>query len=389
MSNDFLAAAQKNAPELIKIRRTIHQHPEIGFDLPKTLSLVEGELKSLGYAATRVGRAGICVTAGRPGKTILLRADMDALPMEEKSGLEFASTNGNCHSCGHDIHTTSLLGAARLLKDCEEGLAGTVKLMFQPCEEGLGGMQDMLDNGLLENPAPDVAFALHVINEKTGSVGIRRGYAGASCASFTITLKGVGCHGAAPYLGVDPINAAAHLITALQVLNSREVAADKMLVLTVCTVHGGDAVNIVPDECTISGTIRTADNEVRQFAMTRLREIADSVAITFRARADIIINEGVPPMINEPTLSDAVSAYVDEVLGEGSAWQIPAMTGSEDFALLCDHMPSVLGWFGTGNADEGYPHGNHNSAVVFNEDAIPMMSAVYAHCASRWLEDNS
>lgn len=365
----------------------MHENPEILFELPQTLAFVEEKLRSFGYCPDKIGQAGLCVTVGPPGKTILLRADMDALPMEEKSDLPFASRNGYAHTCGHDMHTAALLGAAQLLKENEAQLNGTVKIIFQPCEEGLGGMQDLLDHGLLENPKPDAAFALHVIGEKTGTLGIRPGYAGASCDPFHITIEGVGCHGAAAYMGVDPIQTAAHLITALQVLNSREVAPDEMLVVTVCMVHGGDAPNIIPDRCTLSGTIRTANQKTRAFAVSRVQEIAKTVAETFRAKATVSIDVGVPPMINDPTLAVALSQYADILLGQGSVWEIPAMTGSEDFALLCDHVPSVLGWFGTGGAAQS-PYSNHHPAIIFDEDALPLMAAVHAHCATAWLSQH-
>ncbi len=388
MTETFLAKAAAMQEDLIHWRRILHQNPEIGFELPKTLAFVEDKLREFGYTPMRLGCAGIVVPAGKTGKTFLLRADMDALPMEEKSGLPFASTNGNCHSCGHDIHTASLLGAAKLLKEQEQELAGTVKIMFQPCEEGMGGMKDMLACGLLENPKPDAALAFHVIGEKTGSVGIRSGYAGASCDTFEITINGVGCHGAATYLGVDPINITAHLVTALQVLNSREVAPDQMLVVSVCTIHGGDAPNIVPDFCKISGTIRTADNTVREFAKKRVAEIANTVAATFRATAHVEMRDGAPPMINDTDLCSKLTMYINDILGEGTVWEIPAMTGSEDFSLLCESIPTVLAWVGTGNAEEGYPYNNHHSAVTFNEQAIHKISAAYAGCAARWLADN-
>lgn len=388
MIEHLLEDANNISGDIISWRRKIHENPEILFDLPVTLSFVQEKLQEFGYTPQVVGRAGICATAGNSGKTILLRADMDALPMEEKSGLPFASKNGYAHTCGHDIHTAALLGAAKLLKKYENKLCGTVKLVFQPCEEGLYGMQDLLDNGILENPRPDAAFALHVTGNKTGLLGIQKGYAGASCTPFQITIKGVGCHGAAPHMGVDPINVAAHLIVSLQTINSREVAPDEMLVVTVGMIQGGNASNVISDSCSISGTIRASNELTSKFAAKRLLEISDSVAKTFRAQADVCMNVSVPPMINDPVLAEDICRYVDELIGSGTTWAIPPMTGSEDFSLLCSHIPSVLGWFGAGGPS-GTPLSNHHPGIIFDEKAIPLMSSVYAYCAAKWLSEHA
>ncbi|MEL7623846.1 MAG: M20 family metallopeptidase [Clostridiales bacterium] len=388
MDYPFLKAAKAIEPQLIEWRRCLHQNAEIGFDLPLTTTFVKSKLREFGYEPKTVGKAGITATVGKPGPVILLRADMDALPITEESGLPFACTNGNCHACGHDFHTTALLGAAKLLKEYEDRLPGMVLLVFQACEEGLDGMQDMLNHGLLDDPKPQAAFAMHTIQEKTGTAGIHRGYAGASSDVFTITVTGLGSHGAVPERGVDPINAAAHIITSLQALNSREVAPDQMLVVTICKIQAGSAHNIIPGTCTLGGTIRTADKTVRQFATKRLVEISQGVAAAFRATAEVKYEGGVPPMISDPAFAGECAGYIDEILGYQASWQIPPMTGSEDFSLLCDHLPSVLCWFGTGNQDEGYKHSGHHPAVTYNEEALHQMAAVYAGCAARWLAEH-
>ncbi len=388
MDYPFLTKARSIESQLIEWRRYLHQNAEICFDLPLTTTFVKSKLQEFGYEPKTVGKAGIVVTAGNIGPVILLRADMDALPIREESGLPFACTNGNCHACGHDFHTTALLGAAKLLKEYEDRLQGRVLLVFQACEEGLDGMQDLLDHGLLDDPKPQAAFAMHTIQEKTGSAGIHRGYAGASSDVFTVTITGLGTHGAVPDQGIDPINVAAHIITSLQALNSREVAPDDMLVVTVCKIQGGSAHNIIPNTCTLGGTIRTANKKVRQFATKRLAEICQSVAATFRATAEVTYEGGVPPMISDPEFAGKCARYVDETLGCQASWAIPPMTGSEDFSLLCDHMPSVICWFGTGGQDEGYMHRGHHPAVTYNEQALHQMAAVYAGCAARWLAEH-
>lgn len=374
----------------IAIRRQIHKNPELGFELPKTIALVEKELISMGYEPVRCGKAGITVTAGKPGRTFLLRADMDALPMKEETGLEFASGNDYMHACGHDIHTSALLVAARILKEREEELQGTVKLMFQPCEEGVAGALDMVRAGVLENPRADAAMALHVVHGKAGTVGYSWTTACASSDVFAITVKGKGGHGAAPHNCVDPINTAVHIHMALQAVNSREVHPDEMLVLSICEIHGGTASNIFPETVVMKGTIRTMNPEVRSFAKERLVQIAMQTAAVFRAEAAVeFLHEGVPPMRNDTILLQDTREYIDRILGEGTCYELPRMTGSEDFSVVSQLVPSVLYWVGTGSEDEGYPYGVHDPRVTFDEGSLHKMAAIYAGTAMEWLREHS
>lgn len=381
-----LQRARELSTEMIENRRFFHMNPEIGFDLPVTTSRVREILEGLGYEVKGVGKAGLSAVIGKPGKTFLIRGDMDALPMEEETDLAFKSKNGFMHACGHDIHTSALLGAARILKERESELCGTVKLMFQPCEEMVMGARDMVENGILEDPKVDAALALHVVHKPEGTVGYSKGSACASSDVFTITVTGKGAHGAASYLGVDPINVAVHLHLALQVLNSRETHPDDMVVLTIGMISGGAAANIIPDTVVMKGTIRTMNSDTRAYMKERLLGISESVAKTFRAECKVdFLSEGVPPMINEEELTDEITGYIDELLGEGTAYVLPRMTGSEDFSVVSEKVKSVLLWVGTGSEDEGYPYGVHNPKVTFNEEAIHKMAAIYADCAIRWL----
>ena len=388
--SDILFRAKELESYGIAIRRQIHKNPEIGFDLPKTIGLVETELISMGYKPVRCGTAGITVTAGKPGRTFLLRADMDALPMKEETGLEFASENEYMHACGHDIHTSALLVAARILKEREEELQGTVKLMFQPCEEGVAGALDMVRAGVLETPPVDAAMALHVVHGKAGSVGYSWNTACASSDVFVITVKGKGGHGAAPHNCVDPINAAVHMHMALQAVNSREVNPDEMLVLSICEIHGGTASNIFTETVVMKGTIRTMNPKVRSFAKDRLVQIAKQTAAVFRAEAVIeFLHEGVPPMKNETILLQETTGYINRILGEGTCYELPRMTGSEDFSVLSQLVPSVLYWVGTGSEEEGYPYGVHDPRVTFDEKSLHKMAAIYAGTAMEWLREHS
>ena len=387
--NDLLFRAKELEDYGIHIRRLIHRKPEIGFDLPETVKLVREELKSLGYEPAACGIAGITALAGKPGKTFLLRADMDALPMKEETGLPFASENGFMHACGHDIHTGALLLAARILKEREEELKGTVKLMFQPCEEGVGGASDMVKAGVLENPSVDGAMALHVLHDKSGTVGYSRNTACASSDIFTITVKGKGGHGAAPHLCIDPIHIAVHIHMALQSLNSREVNPDEMLVCSICQINGGTAANVFPETAVLKGTIRTMNEKVRSFARERLVQIAEQTAGAFRGKAEVeFLHEGVPPMENNGDLLEASVSYIDGLLGEGTCRELARMPGSADFSVISQIVPSVLLWVGTGSAEEGYPYGVHDSRVTFSEESLHKMAAIYANTAIKWLREH-
>lgn len=390
MKQTILERAMELEADGVKIRRTLHEHPEIGFELPKTLDLVMAELKAYGYQPERIGKAGIMASVGQGGKTFLLRADMDALPMKEETGLPYASCNDYMHACGHDFHTSALLLAARILKEREAELPGTVRLMFQPCEEAMGGAVDMVAAGILKEPVPDAAMALHVLHDQAGSVGYSPGAACASSDIFTIQIKGQGGHGAAPHLGVDPINAAVHIQLALQAINSREVHPDQMVVCSICQIHSGTASNIFPDTAMMQGTIRTMNSEVRAFVKERLVQIVKTTAQAFRAEAEVIfLNDGAPPMINDNALLTNATAYIDEMMGAGTCREIPRMTGSEDFSVISERVPSVLFWVGTGSTEEGYPYGVHDSRVTFDERMIPKLAAIYGEVAFRWLQSNS
>lgn len=388
----ILERAGELSSELTAIRRKIHENPEIGFNLPNTTALVKATLTEYGIDARQAGQAGISAVLGseeKGSKTFLLRADMDALPFEEQSGLDFASRNGFMHACGHDIHTSALLGAARILKEREGDLKGRVKLMFQPCEEDVGGAADMVEAGILENPKVDGALALHVVHHGSGTAGYSLGSACASSDVFTITVKGKGGHGAVPNACIDPINAGVHIHMALQALNSRETHPDDMLVLTICEFHSGGAANAFSDTAVMRGTIRARDQKVREYAKKRLEEITAAVAAAFGAGAQVeYLHSGVPPMVNDQKLLDQVKGYVDHMLGEGTCYELPKMTGSEDFSVVSQKTPSLLLWIGTGSEEEGYPYGVHDPRVTFNEDMIPVMAAIYAETAMRWLEDN-
>ena len=263
MNYDFLAKASAFQDTAVALRRKLHRAAGTGFDILDTLAIVKEELEALGLEPQPCGKAGLvaCITGKKPGKTILLRADMDALPIPEASGETFSAENGNMHACGHDLHTTMLLGAAKLLKSCEDTLCGTVKLMFQPAEELLSGAKDMVDAGVLTDPKPEAAMMIHVMTGvpfPTGTVIVSGPGESAPAADyFTIHVQGVGCHGSTPNAGIDPLCAAAHIVVALEEISARELSMNDSVALTLGTFHAGTTANVIPDTAVLTGSMRS------------------------------------------------------------------------------------------------------------------------------------
>ena len=390
---DVRKAAEAARDYLVSIRREFHQHPELSMQEFRTAQRIEEELDRLGIPHTRVGETGVLGTLRgekEGGGAVVLRADIDALPIEETHECAYRSQNpGVMHACGHDAHAACLLGGAKILAEHRDAFGGEVRLVFQPAEEIMDGANDMIAAGILENPHVDAAMAMHVLHDNLGKAGYTRGTGCGSSDVFTIKVKGVGGHGAAPHLNVDPINVACHIQLALQTINSREINPNELIVLTICSIHGGTAANIMPDEAVMQGTIRTMNMDVKAFARQRLIDICDGVCKTFRAECEIdFIGDGIPPMYNDDQLLTDTIRYIDDLLGESTAQPIERMTGSEDFSALSVKVPSVLYWFGTGSTEEGYNYGVHDCRVTFNEEAIHRMAAVYTECAMRWLEEH-
>ncbi|MGN1387497.1 MAG: M20 family metallopeptidase, partial [Bacillus sp. (in: firmicutes)] len=373
---NFLENAQQIKDEMIQIRRDLHNHPEVGEDLPRTTAFVMGKLKEYGYEPTEICPSGIVALAGgkKPGKTFLLRADMDALPIKEETNYEFKATNGNMHACGHDFHTTMLLGAAKLLKQHEDEIDGTIKLVFQPDEEGFTGAKKMLNAGVLENPKVDAAMAMHVHSGTPSNVvlyGLGTSIAG--CIRFRITVKGTGCHGAMPETGVDPINIAAHIYLSLQEIVSREISAVESAVVTIGKFAGGDAPNIIPDQVIMEGTIRSLSRDIGDFIYKRMDEIVTTTAKMFRGSAKLEELSSVPPLKNDTDLANELGSYVKELIGEQAVISFEGGgMGSEDFASYSYEVPSVYFMLGAGTKEEnplyGFPM--HHPQVVFNEDIM-------------------
>jgi len=394
MVNALLEQAKLIKHEMIVHRRTIHSNPEVGSELPKTKTYVINQLKEFGYDPKEICESGIVATikGNKPGKTFLLRADMDALPMKEATECDFKATNGCMHSCGHDMHTAMLLGAAKLLKQNVDQIQGTVKLVFQPDEEGFTGAKKMIKAGVLENPKVDAAMAMHVHSGTPSNVvlcGLGTSIAG--CNRFRIIVKGQGCHGAMPETGVDPINIAAHIYLSLQEIIAREVSATRSAVVTIGKFVGGEAPNIIPSEVIMEGTIRSLDKELGEFIFSRMNDIVVSTAKMFRGEAQLIELSSVPPLTNNTELAKEITSYIKDLIGEKSVnlFEGGGM-GSEDFASYSYEVPSVYVMLGAGIKQENPLFGQpmHSEKVVFNEEILVTGAAMHAYSAIRWLQNN-
>lgn len=401
LEKTILDEAKAILSELIEIRRELHKHPELGFELTFTKAFVKKKLEDMGYEPVEMGKAGLVAMAGgkKEGKTILLRADMDALPITEEADVEFASENfGKMHGCGHDMHTAMLLGAAKLLKLHEDEIIGTVKLEFQPAEEIFQGSPDMIESGLLENPKVDAAIMLHVVAGLpllNGTLMIPGGgISAASCEQYHITVKGKGGHGSAPNNAIDPITAAAHIHIALQEINSRELDANDYGVFTTCRFEAGQTSNVIPDKAQMWGTIRTVDleNKVGELIKKRMTEIAKGIAAAFRCEAEIEFYDYCPCMVIDEALSKNMFNFASELLGSG-AMDLSVVSGgkagggSEDFAFVSHHVPTVSMFITAGNSNEGYVYGQHNPKVKFDDSMLHFGAASYAYLALCWLKE--
>ena len=398
-AKELLNEAKTLEPQLQSWRRTLHRHPEVGFDLPQTKALVKQALTEMGYTPQDCGKAGVIALAGgkKPGRTILLRGDMDALPIQEQSGEEFSSeVPGKMHGCGHDMHTAMMLGAAKLLKAHEDELEGTVKLEFQPAEEIFQGSPDMIANGLLENPKVDAAVMFHVLAGMplpSGTVLVPGGgITMASCEQYHITVHGKGGHGSTPNACIDPITAAAHIHIALQEINSRELDPNGFGVLTTGCFKAGAASNVIPDTAEMLGTIRTTDpdNKTGELIRKRMTEIAQGVATAFRCTAEVEFSDYCPCMVVDKALAADALIYMTDLLGQGAMDMTPitggkAGGGSEDFAFVSHEVPTVSMFISAGSSKDGYLYGQHHPKVRFDDSILFEGSAAYSYFALRWL----
>ena len=380
--------------ELLEIRKFLHQNPELGLELPITAKYVEDKLKEMGYETTRMAGSGIVATVGKEGgKCVLLRADMDALPVVEEADVEYKSTNGNMHACGHDCHTTNLLGAAKLLKAHEAELNGMVKLMFQPAEETMDGAEIMVREGICDGV--DYAVGMHVYTNVAWEAGtvvlMGQNSRMAAVDRFTIYITGKGCHGASPHTGIDPLNVMCHIHLALQTINAREMNPLDNVVVSIGQMQGGNAANVIPSEAMMAGTIRTLKNETREMVKERMCAIVSGIAASFGAEAHVEFGSGCPVLYSHPEVYPRVKEIMNSLEGvkvfDADAFGYDTTTmGSEDFAYVANEVPSVYLGLGAGRPQDGCAYPLHHPKAKYLDECLAAGTAAYAHVAMELLK---
>jgi amidohydrolase len=396
--DDLLGAARAIQPDVVAIRRRIHRHPEIGLQLPETQEVIVDELARIGLEGRR-GTALSSVVAviegARPGPSIVLRGDMDALPLHEDTGLDFASEVGAAmHACGHDTHVAMLLGAARILHDRRAELPGRVILMFQPGEEGFGGAQTMIDEGLLAAGAeagsrPTGALAIHISTRyPSGEIHLKGGPEMAATDTIRITVRGRGGHASAPHTALDPITVAAEIVIGLQTMVTRRIDVFDPAVVTIAQIQGGTTSNIIPESVFLFGTIRTVSDERRAEVRAGVKQVAEGIAAAHGATAEVDLEPGYPVTVNDPDYAGFVADTARSLIGEDRVKDLPSpIMGAEDFSYVLQQVPGAMAFLGgrPPGVDEATAPQNHSNLVVFDEDALPVGVALYAAVAIRHL----
>lgn len=388
--------AEKLLPELVEIRRKLHSNPEIAFETSQTRELVAKELEATGITVQACGKGGLvaCIGSGEP--VFLLRADMDALAIHEEADTAFKSENGKMHACGHDMHTAMLIGAAKIIKEHEKELCGTVKLMFQSAEETLEGASDMIKAGVLENPAVDEAMMVHVMSGlplEAGCVVVCDPGVGAPSANmFEICVRGKGTHGSMPEKGIDPLLTGAHIVTALCEINAREFGLSNKAALTVGSFSAGESANVIPDKAVICGSMRAFDNKLHDTIKQRICEIAENIGNAMRCEVNVRFMGGCPTLVNDAELSDEIFHVLKEELKDKKVYRASDFTregnsssGSEDFSYISAKVPSLMISVAAGDSRLGHTYPLHHPKVTFDESALAVGAAVYAISALKKL----
>jgi amidohydrolase len=385
-------AAWEIGPAVVADRRYLHQHPELGMQEENTARFVAEKLREFGIETqTGIATTGVLGTlrGAQPGKTVLLRADMDALPIEELNEVPYKSqVPGVMHACGHDSHTAMLLGVARLLTERKDEIKGTVKFIFQPSEEvPPGGAKPMIEEGVLEDPHVDAAFGVHIGQDlPVGTIGVCAGPTNAASDGFIATIKGVGGHAARPHGSVDPIVVAAQCISALQTLVSREVNPLRQAVITVGSLHAGTVSNIIPEEAIMKATVRTFDPEVRQNLSERIPALIKGISAAMRAEAEVQYRFGYPALVNDPAMTDLVRQVARGIVGPQRVVEREPGMGGEDMSYFLQHAPGCFFRIGSRNPDRGLVYGHHHPRFdIDDEGALPIGVAAVASVALRYL----
>lgn len=392
MQPDILDSARLLGPRVVADRRTIHSHPEMAYQEEQTSILVQARLRELGIpfqsGVANTGVVALIEGEAGPGACVLLRADMDALPIDERSGVSFASEiPGVMHACGHDAHTAMLLGAAQLLMDRRSSFGGTVKLMFQPAEEGGAGAARMIEARVLEGPSVDAAFMLHVSPDlNVGTVATVAGPMLAGADSFTITIEGRGGHAAEPHRAVDPVVVGAQVVSAIQTLVAREVDPGAPAVVTLGSFQAGTRHNVIADRAVLMGTIRAFDPTLFDRLEARLREVVEGVAGALRATAAVDFEMRYPPCVCDPAMAAHFRRSSGALLGADSVSVAQPMMAAEDFAFVLEKVPGAMLWLGVKNPTWSEPKRLHTATFELDESALPLGSAAMAAVALDYLQ---
>ena len=381
---DHLVLARSVFDDMVALRRKLHQHPELSGEEHNTLALIATRLDALNISYITYENGGICAMIGKGDRAVGIRGDIDALPVQEQTGLSYASeVPGVMHACGHDIHTAILLGAAQLFKSVEDELPGMVKLFFQPAEETVGGAEVMVQGGCMQNPAVEHVLALHVDPTlPVGSVGFLPGKMNAAVINLDITVHGTGCHGAHPEQGVDPIVVSAQMINALQTVVSRQTAPTTPVVVTIGTINGGTKRNIIPGEVTMQGTVRVLDMDTATQVKAQIRRVVQNTAEAYGAQADVLLTDDYPALTNHAALTHSMAAEARRILGEDQVvfFENPSL-GADDFAYFSNAAKGC--YFNIGTTASGQPPQMLHSEC-FAPDESCMLTGLALFSAGVW-----
>ena len=364
--------------EMVRFRRELHEHPELGFKEEETAKRIAEALRTdfpqIKTGIAKTGLSALLEPKGISGRAILFRADMDALPIQEETGAAYASRNpGVMHACGHDCHMAVLLHTARHAARAPDAIAGAVRFIFQPAEEGPGGAEVMIREGILNDPAIEAAFGLHVWSGLTvGKIAVRSGHVMAAADEFKITVHGRGGHAAYPHETVDSIMVASQIVVALQTLVSRNTDPFETAVVTIGTFNSGQAFNIIAERAELGGTLRTFDSDLRDHLIRRIREVAEGIAHSFGATCSVEFLTGYPATINDRRMADFAAAIAGEIVGPENVVRDLVSMGGEDMSYYLNEVPGVFIFLGGGNAEQGIVHPHHNPRFDFDEKAMPI-----------------
>jgi len=393
-STQISTEVQKHADDAIETRRRIHQNPELGFEEEKTAGLVSEKLRSWGLdveeGVAQTGVVGL-LEGSCDGPTVLLRADMDALPIQEENDVPYRSqTDGVMHACGHDAHTSVNLYVAKILSEQTDAFPGRIKFIFQPAEEGPGGAKPMIEEGVLEDPAVDAAFGLHVWNPlEIGQVGIRSGPLLSCADKFQVTVTGEGGHGAAPHEAHDPVVCASQMVTALQTIASRETDPLSPVVVTVGKIEGGTRFNVIPDEVQFEGTVRTYDRDFRRTLPDRIERICSKTAESMNCSAELDYEFYYPPTINHEAEAGIAREAAARVVGEDRITSECRTLGGEDFAFFLEEVPGCFVFVGSSNEEKGLTHPHHSARFNIDEKVIPIAVEVMKETVLNYLNTHA